>query len=95
SLSHKYTTSITKTKAADYGQIKWIEERIPRSMWSTVPVVYDKHAYWGTYHWGPKCQRFYGYATNMESRKDDCSMTGRQAIQALRRRLQETLTPTH
>ncbi|GJY78881.1 hypothetical protein Tco_0484682 [Tanacetum coccineum] len=49
SLSHKYTTSITKTKADDYGQIKWIEDRIPRSMWSTVPVVYDKHAYWGTY----------------------------------------------
>ncbi|GJV75202.1 hypothetical protein Tco_1506786 [Tanacetum coccineum] len=30
SLSHKYTTSITKTKANDYGQIKWIEDRIPR-----------------------------------------------------------------
>ncbi|GJV34012.1 hypothetical protein Tco_1394412 [Tanacetum coccineum] len=39
SLSHKFTTSITKTKAADYGQIKWIEDRIPRSMWSTVPVA--------------------------------------------------------
>ncbi|GJX61876.1 hypothetical protein Tco_0294776 [Tanacetum coccineum] len=38
SLSHKYTTSITKKKAVDYGQIKWIEDRIPRSMWSTVPV---------------------------------------------------------
>ncbi|GKC75921.1 hypothetical protein Tco_1126695 [Tanacetum coccineum] len=70
SLSHKYTTSITKTKAADYGQIKWIDDRIPRSMWSTVPVVYDKYAYWGTYHWGPKCQRFYRYATNMETSKD-------------------------
>ncbi|GJT26965.1 hypothetical protein Tco_0907240 [Tanacetum coccineum] len=70
SLSHKYTTSITKTKDADYGQIKWIEDRIPRSMLSTVPVVYDKHAYWGTYHWGPKCQRFYGYATNIETSKD-------------------------
>ncbi|GJS73750.1 hypothetical protein Tco_0706591 [Tanacetum coccineum] len=69
-LSHKYTTSITKTKAADYGQIKWIEDMIPRSMWSTVPVVYDKHAYWGTYHWGPKRQRFYGYANNMETSKD-------------------------
>ncbi|GKC57682.1 hypothetical protein Tco_1085280 [Tanacetum coccineum] len=30
SLSHKYTTSITKTKAVDYGQIKWIKDRIPR-----------------------------------------------------------------
>ncbi|GJV15470.1 hypothetical protein Tco_1360793 [Tanacetum coccineum] len=33
-------------------------------------IVYDKHAYWGTYHWGPKRQKFYGYATNMESSKD-------------------------
>ncbi|GJZ48977.1 hypothetical protein Tco_0603167 [Tanacetum coccineum] len=42
SLSQKYTTSLTKMKAADYG----------------------------TYHWGPKHQRFYGYATNMETSKD-------------------------
>ncbi|GJX33390.1 hypothetical protein Tco_0243245 [Tanacetum coccineum] len=70
SLSRKYTTSITKTKAADYGQVKWIEDRIPRTTWSVVPIDYDKHAYWGTYHWGPKRQRFYGYATNMETSKD-------------------------
>ncbi|GJS54246.1 hypothetical protein Tco_0627608 [Tanacetum coccineum] len=44
--SHKYTTSVTKMKAADYGHIKWIEDK------------------------GPKCQRFYRYATNMESSKD-------------------------
>ncbi|GJT94952.1 hypothetical protein Tco_1090470 [Tanacetum coccineum] len=31
SSSHKYTTSITKTKAIDYGDMKWIEDRIPRS----------------------------------------------------------------
>ncbi|GKB74495.1 hypothetical protein Tco_0935907, partial [Tanacetum coccineum] len=35
-----------------------------------VPIDYDKHAYWGTYHWGPKRQRLYGYATNMETSKD-------------------------
>ncbi|GJT83651.1 hypothetical protein Tco_1057993 [Tanacetum coccineum] len=70
SSSRKYTTSITKTKAADYGQVKWIEDRIPRTTWSVVPIDYDKHAYWGTYHWGLKCQRFYGYATNMETSKD-------------------------
>ncbi|GJT01809.1 hypothetical protein Tco_0822978 [Tanacetum coccineum] len=70
SSSRKYTTSITKTKAADYGHIKWIEDKIPRSTWSEAQVVYDKHAYWGTYHWGPKRQRFYGYATNMETSKD-------------------------
>ncbi|GKC46129.1 hypothetical protein Tco_1063851 [Tanacetum coccineum] len=70
SSSHKYTTSIIKTKAADYGDIKWIEDRIPKSTWSTVPMEYDRHAYWGTYHWGPKRQKLYGYATNMETSKD-------------------------
>ncbi|GKB84184.1 hypothetical protein Tco_0956456 [Tanacetum coccineum] len=50
SSSRKYTTSITKTKAADYGHIKWIEDKIPRSTWSEAQVVYDKHAYRGTYH---------------------------------------------
>ncbi|GJT97475.1 hypothetical protein Tco_1092993 [Tanacetum coccineum] len=34
SLSRKYTTSVTKTKAADYGHVKWIEDKIPRSTWS-------------------------------------------------------------
>ncbi|GJU19982.1 hypothetical protein Tco_1153324 [Tanacetum coccineum] len=70
SSSRKYTTLITKTKAVDYGHIKWIEDKIPRSTWSEAQVVYDKYAYWGTYHYGPKCQRFYGYATNMETSKD-------------------------
>ncbi|GJS34765.1 hypothetical protein Tco_0533147 [Tanacetum coccineum] len=50
SSSKKYTTSITKTKAADYSQVKWIEDKVSR-IWSPVKVVYDKHAYWGTYHW--------------------------------------------
>nr|GEY54305.1 hypothetical protein [Tanacetum cinerariifolium] len=31
--SRKYTTSVTKTKAADYGHIKWIEDLVPRTMW--------------------------------------------------------------
>ncbi|GKC78556.1 hypothetical protein Tco_1129330, partial [Tanacetum coccineum] len=61
SLSHKYTTSITKTKAADYGQIKWIEDRIPRSMWSTVPVdVYSKHRIIAVI--SLKIMKFYGYS---------------------------------
>nr|GFB32244.1 hypothetical protein [Tanacetum cinerariifolium] len=29
--SRKYTASITKTKAADYGHIKWIEDLVPRT----------------------------------------------------------------
>nr|GEY11169.1 hypothetical protein [Tanacetum cinerariifolium] len=30
--SQKYTTYVTKTKAADYGHIKWIEDLVPRTM---------------------------------------------------------------
>ncbi|GJS35316.1 hypothetical protein Tco_0533698 [Tanacetum coccineum] len=32
--SRKYSTSVTKTKAVDYGHIKWIEDLVPNSMWS-------------------------------------------------------------
>ncbi|GKA17847.1 hypothetical protein Tco_0697684 [Tanacetum coccineum] len=46
SSSQRYTTSITKTKAADYGQVKWIKDK------------------------GPKRQKFYKYASNMESSYD-------------------------
>nr|GEX95214.1 hypothetical protein [Tanacetum cinerariifolium] len=45
--SRKYTTSVTKTKAADYGHIKWIEDLVPRTMWIQEPIDYDKHALWG------------------------------------------------
>nr|GEV37178.1 hypothetical protein [Tanacetum cinerariifolium] len=33
-------------------------------------VVYDKHDYWGTSHWGPKSQEFYGFASNKISSED-------------------------
>nr|GFB74989.1 hypothetical protein [Tanacetum cinerariifolium] len=42
--SSKYTTFVTKTKAADYGHIKWIEDLVPRKMWIQELVGYDKHA---------------------------------------------------
>nr|GEV00013.1 hypothetical protein [Tanacetum cinerariifolium] len=32
--SRKYTALVTKTKAADYGDIKLIEDLVPRTMWS-------------------------------------------------------------
>nr|GEY98004.1 hypothetical protein [Tanacetum cinerariifolium] len=54
--SRKYTTSVTKTKAADYGHIKWIENLVPRTMWIQEPINYDKHALWGVSHWGRKRQ---------------------------------------
>nr|GFA89832.1 hypothetical protein [Tanacetum cinerariifolium] len=50
--SRKYTTYVTKIKAADYGYIKWIEDLVPRTMWIQEPINYDKHALWGVSHWG-------------------------------------------
>ncbi|GKA49093.1 hypothetical protein Tco_0742051 [Tanacetum coccineum] len=66
----RYATSMTKTKAADYGHIKWIEDLVPNKMWSQVLVSYDKHALWGISHWGRKRQQFYGFAANRESARD-------------------------
>ncbi|GKA22035.1 hypothetical protein Tco_0707997 [Tanacetum coccineum] len=42
-----YATSVTKTKTADYGHVKWIEDLVPSTMWSPMPVIYAKHALWG------------------------------------------------
>ncbi|GJY10729.1 hypothetical protein Tco_0378914, partial [Tanacetum coccineum] len=68
--SKKYATSMTKTKAADYGHIKWIKDLVPNRMWSQVSVSYNKHALWGISHWGRKRQQFYGFAVNRESAGD-------------------------
>nr|GFA76304.1 hypothetical protein [Tanacetum cinerariifolium] len=54
--SRKYATFVTKTKTADYGHIKWIEDLVPRTMWIQEPINYDKHALWGVSHWGKKRQ---------------------------------------
>nr|GEZ99642.1 hypothetical protein [Tanacetum cinerariifolium] len=70
SSSRKYTTSVTKTKAADYRNIKWIEDLVSRSMWIQEPINYDKHALWGVSHCGRKRQQFYGFAVNRESALD-------------------------
>nr|GFA28284.1 hypothetical protein [Tanacetum cinerariifolium] len=62
--SKKYTKFVTKTKAADYGHIKWIEDLVPRTMWIQEPL------FWGVSHWGRKRQQFYGFAVNRESALD-------------------------
>nr|GFC12538.1 hypothetical protein [Tanacetum cinerariifolium] len=62
--------SVTKTKAADYGHIKWIEDLVPREMWIQQPIDYNKHALWGVSHWGRKRKQFYGYAVKRESARD-------------------------
>nr|GEZ47584.1 hypothetical protein [Tanacetum cinerariifolium] len=69
-LSRKYTTSVTKTKAADYRHIKWIKELVLRAMWIQEPINYDRHALWGVSHWGQKRQQFYGFTVNRESALD-------------------------
>nr|GEU72974.1 hypothetical protein [Tanacetum cinerariifolium] len=64
----RYSTSVTKTKTAIY-ELKWIEDLVPE-LWSPVVVKYDKHAYFGTSHWGLKRQTFYRYASNLTVSKD-------------------------
>ncbi|GKA35090.1 hypothetical protein Tco_0721581 [Tanacetum coccineum] len=44
-----YTTSTTKTKAAQY-DLPGIEDMVP-NIWSPVKVAYDKYALWGISHW--------------------------------------------
>ncbi|GKE97726.1 hypothetical protein Tco_0021077, partial [Tanacetum coccineum] len=55
--SRKYFTSVTKTTAADYEHIKWIEDLVPNSMWSQMIVKYDKFV-------------IYAFATTRESARD-------------------------
>ncbi|GJT85256.1 hypothetical protein Tco_1066973, partial [Tanacetum coccineum] len=68
--SRKYSTSVMKTKAADYGHIKWIEDLVPNSMWSQVIINYDKFALWGISYWGKKRRQFYAFASTRESARD-------------------------
>ncbi|GKB72177.1 hypothetical protein Tco_0933589 [Tanacetum coccineum] len=63
-----YTTSITKTKAAQY-DLPGIEDMVP-NIWSPVKVAYDKHAKWGISHWREQRKTFYGYARGLESSHD-------------------------
>ncbi|GJW96068.1 hypothetical protein Tco_0177876 [Tanacetum coccineum] len=67
-LSKRYSTSVTKTKAATY-ELKCIKDLVPE-LWSLVQLKYDQHAYLGTSHWGLKRQSFYEYASNLTSSKD-------------------------
>ncbi|GKD74360.1 hypothetical protein Tco_1332642, partial [Tanacetum coccineum] len=54
--SRKYTTSVTKTKAADYGHIKWIEDLVPNRIIIAVTKLQIvewhnyKHLDWITVH---------------------------------------------
>ncbi|GKE39313.1 hypothetical protein Tco_1462718 [Tanacetum coccineum] len=56
-LENKYTTSITKTKAAWY-EIMGIEDMV-LTLWSATKVGYNKDAENGIKHWGEKRQLWY------------------------------------
>ncbi|GJR51567.1 hypothetical protein Tco_1402088 [Tanacetum coccineum] len=44
-----YETSVTKTKAADYGYVKWIKDLVPNTMWSPIVEWHNyKHLDWIT-----------------------------------------------
>ncbi|GKF42536.1 hypothetical protein Tco_0125878, partial [Tanacetum coccineum] len=63
-----YTTSTTKTKAAQY-DLPSIEDMVP-NIWSPVKVSYDKYALWGISHWREQRKSFYAFAIGMQSRGD-------------------------
>ncbi|GJX74061.1 hypothetical protein Tco_0312656 [Tanacetum coccineum] len=63
-----YTTSITKTKSAQY-DLPGIEDMVP-NICSHVKVAYDKHALWGISHRRDQRKTFYGYARGLESSHD-------------------------
>ncbi|GKE51251.1 hypothetical protein Tco_1486407 [Tanacetum coccineum] len=63
-----YTTSTTKTKAAQYDH-PGIEDMVP-NIWSPVKFTYDKHALWGISHWREQRKSFYAYARGSQSRGD-------------------------
>ncbi|GKA89341.1 hypothetical protein Tco_0811153 [Tanacetum coccineum] len=67
-LSRRYSTFVTKTKAATYN-LKWIKDLVP-NLWSPVMVKYDKHAYWVTrLSIMKKCD--YGHLEEIEVRRED------------------------
>ncbi|GJT94620.1 hypothetical protein Tco_1090138 [Tanacetum coccineum] len=61
-MNNMQISDLTK---ADLG----IEDTVP-TLWSPVKVAYDRHAAFGTSHWGPKKQRFYRYATKKVLKHD-------------------------
>nr|GEV42676.1 hypothetical protein [Tanacetum cinerariifolium] len=63
-----YTTSTTKTKAAQY-DLPFIKDMLP-NIWSPVKVAYDNYALWGISYWRDQRKSFYAYARGKQSRED-------------------------
>ncbi|GJS36094.1 hypothetical protein Tco_0534476 [Tanacetum coccineum] len=62
-----YTTSTTKTKAAQY-DLPGIEDMV-LNIWSLVKIAYDKYALWGISHRREQRKSFYAFARGMQSRE--------------------------
>ncbi|GJY07017.1 hypothetical protein Tco_0374071 [Tanacetum coccineum] len=77
-LTMTYTTSITKTKAAQY-DLPGIKDMVP-NIWVPVRVAYDKHALWGISQWREQRKTFYGYARGLQSIHDVYSMKHHLAV---------------
>nr|GEW73925.1 hypothetical protein [Tanacetum cinerariifolium] len=67
-LTMTYTTSTTKTKAAQY-ELPGIKDMFP-NIWSPVKVAYDKYALWGILHWRAQHKSFYANARSKQSSGD-------------------------
>ncbi|GKA08494.1 hypothetical protein Tco_0687825 [Tanacetum coccineum] len=80
-----YTTSITKTKAAQY-DLPGIKDMV-QNIWSPVKVAYDKHALWGISYWRDQRKTFYGYARGLESTHDVYSTKRILAVTRVENRL--------
>ncbi|GKC95817.1 hypothetical protein Tco_1161259, partial [Tanacetum coccineum] len=63
-----YTTSITKTKAAQY-EIVVIEDMVP-TLWSTIKHAYNKDATKGIKHWGERHKLWYRSQMNKFSKQN-------------------------
>ncbi|GJV41184.1 hypothetical protein Tco_1419624 [Tanacetum coccineum] len=63
-----YTTSTSKTKAAQY-DLPGIKD-IVQNIWSLIKVAYDRNALWGILHWREQRKSFYAYARGIQSRGD-------------------------
>ncbi|GJZ56465.1 hypothetical protein Tco_0611658 [Tanacetum coccineum] len=84
-LTMTYTTSILKTKAAQY-DLPGIKYMV-RNIWSLVKVTYDKHALWGILHWRYQRKTFYWYARGLESTHDVYSTKRILAVTQVENRL--------
>ncbi|GJT02464.1 hypothetical protein Tco_0823633 [Tanacetum coccineum] len=63
-----YTTSLKKTKVAQY-DLPSIKDMV-LNIWVPVKVAYDKHVLWGISHWREQHKTFYGYARGLQSTHD-------------------------